>query len=135
MLIRRQIAPQRAMKQRQLTANTSESAVQNGAISPDGKYLAFSDSKGIYLKLIATGDTRAIPPPEGFKDSTAVAWYIGPWLPDSTRFLANIRVDQRCGSWVIPMLGGTPHKIRECLGLGCFSRRSTNCVYEKPSGL
>ena len=112
-LIRRQSGSQRPMKQRQLTANTSENAVQNGAISPDGKYLAFSDSKGVYLKLVATGDTQAIPPPGGFKDSTAVAWYIGPWFPDSTRFLANIRVDQRCSSWVIPMLGATPHKIRD----------------------
>jgi Tol biopolymer transport system component/DNA-binding winged helix-turn-helix (wHTH) protein len=112
-LISRQIAPQKIMKQHQLTANVSENAVLNGAISPDGNYLAFSDRKGIYLKLIATGDVRAIPPPVGFKYNTAVEWYIGPWFPDGTRFLANMQVDQRCRIWVVPLLGEMPHKIRD----------------------
>jgi Tol biopolymer transport system component len=112
-LIRQESAPQRVMKQRQLTANTSEIAVRNGAISPDGKYLAFSDSKVIYLKLIATGDTRAIRPPDSPKDSTPVAWFIGPWFPDGTRFLANMQKDRDCSIWVIPILGGTSHKIRD----------------------
>jgi len=112
-LIRRQSTQQRVMKQRQLTANTSENAVVSGVISPDGRYLAFSNSNGIYLKLIETGDTKTIPPPEGFKGGAPIGWSIGPWFPDGTRFLANMRVGQRCSIWAIPLLGGTPHKIRD----------------------
>jgi serine/threonine protein kinase len=34
------------LKQQQLTVNSTENAVESGAISPDGKYLAYSDGKG-----------------------------------------------------------------------------------------
>src|SRR5205085_2127827 len=39
------------LKQQQLTANSRENAVANGTISPDGKYLAYWDVKGIHLQL------------------------------------------------------------------------------------
>ena len=44
-----------------------------GAISPDGKYLAYSDLKGMHIKLIETGETRAVPQPEALKDQN-VEW-------------------------------------------------------------
>ena len=47
----------------------------SGAISPDGKYLAYTDPKGIYVKLIETGETQAIPQPDVFKDEK-VDWEI-----------------------------------------------------------
>ncbi len=56
-------AAQREIQQRQLTTNSFEKPVNSGAISPDGKYLAYSDAKRIYLKLIQTGDTLVIPDP------------------------------------------------------------------------
>ena len=55
------------LKQRQLTANSSENAVTGGAISPDGKYLAFADLKGIHIKNLETGETKTAPQPEGLK--------------------------------------------------------------------
>ena|SRR5437773_3318149 len=51
----RQPSTRPELKQRQLTANSSENAVTGGAISPDGKYLAYTDTKGIHIKLIETG--------------------------------------------------------------------------------
>src|SRR5262249_37402187 len=39
----------------QLTANSSENSGNSAAISPDGKYLAYSDHTDIFLKLISTG--------------------------------------------------------------------------------
>src|SRR5215469_11640153 len=41
-----------------MTANSPENPVSGGAISPDGKYLAYSDATGLYLKLIRTGETH-----------------------------------------------------------------------------
>ena len=57
------------MKQRQLTTNSSENAVTGGAISPDGRYLAYADLDGIHVKLIETGETRNVPQPEEFQRS------------------------------------------------------------------
>jgi serine/threonine protein kinase len=42
-------------KQRQLTINSSENAVVSGAVSPDGKYLAYADLQGIHVKVIDKG--------------------------------------------------------------------------------
>ena len=36
------------------------------AVSPDGKYLAYADNTGIYLKLLRTGETHPVPLPPDF---------------------------------------------------------------------
>src|SRR5215472_4350114 len=43
-------------RQRQLTANSTENQIWIGTISPDGKYLAYSDLNGIHIKIIDTGE-------------------------------------------------------------------------------
>ena len=48
--------PSTELTQKRLTFNSSENAVQSGAISPDGKYLAYSDPGGIHVKLLSTGE-------------------------------------------------------------------------------
>ena len=40
---------------RQITSNPSERTVYDAAISPDGKYLAYADPTGTYLRVIADG--------------------------------------------------------------------------------
>jgi DNA-binding winged helix-turn-helix (wHTH) protein len=52
--------------ERKLTTNSSENGVTSAAVSPDGKYLAYSDNTGIYVKLIRTGETHAVPLPADF---------------------------------------------------------------------
>jgi eukaryotic-like serine/threonine-protein kinase len=111
-----------AIKLRQLTTNSSENAVISGAISRDGKYLAYSDQFGMHLKLIETGETRTIPQPDEI-ESTSVDWEIGPWwLPDSTRFLANSHPlggdveswsSKDTSVWIVSVLGGPPQKLRD----------------------
>ena len=111
LLIHRPLA-ERELKQQQLTANSRENAVANGTISPDGKYLAYWDVKGIHLQLIATGEMRTIPQPkalEGIREE----WWIGPWFPDGTRFLANASIEQHTSIWVVSAFGGAPRKIRD----------------------
>jgi Tol biopolymer transport system component len=100
-------------KERQLTTNSSENAVVDGRISPDGKYLAYSDTKGIHLKLIETGETQTIPQPEALKTNPP-EWHLGTWFPDGTRFLANAYRSRVSGSmWVVSMMGGSPREIHE----------------------
>jgi eukaryotic-like serine/threonine-protein kinase len=56
----------RALVERELTANPSENPVYATAISPDGRYLAFADFTGVFLKTLETGETHSLKLPEGF---------------------------------------------------------------------
>lgn len=111
---RPQPSPAPEMKLHQLTANSSENPVETGAISPDGKYLAYTDLQGIHIKLIETGETQTIPQLESFEGSRA-EWGIACWFPDSTRFLANLNLPrgQHPSIWTVSVLGGTPRKLRD----------------------
>jgi serine/threonine protein kinase len=121
--MRRQASPMPPLKLRQLTISSSENPVTGGAISPDGRYLAYADRKGMHVKQLATDETHSVPQPEEFK-SNSVAWEIvsAAWFPDSARFVANAhRVgdgpqawSSRTSSiWIVSALGGAPHKLRE----------------------
>ncbi|MFZ3266357.1 MAG: serine/threonine-protein kinase [Terriglobales bacterium] len=57
---------QAELKPQQLTANSSEDPVAVASISPDGKYLLYSDLEGLHLRLIATGETQSLPIPDAF---------------------------------------------------------------------
>jgi len=110
------------LKLRQLTTNAPEDAVTSGAISPDGKYLAYTDPKGMHIRLIETGETRLVPHPAELAGKN-VEWGIIPqWFPDSTRFVADAHpsgqspafVSSKGASvWIVSVLGGPPHKIRD----------------------
>jgi serine/threonine protein kinase/dipeptidyl aminopeptidase/acylaminoacyl peptidase len=109
-------------KLRQLTSNPPENSVTSGAISPDGKYLSYTDTKGIHIKLVETGETHTVPHPEELKGKN-VEWGIIPqWFPDNTRFLADAHPTgespafaSSLGSsiWIISVAGGPPHKLRD----------------------
>ena len=81
-------APPLELKETRLTANPSENGVSLACISPDGKYLAYSDQRRLYLKLIESGEVRPIPQPEGLTAENT-SWMVGRWFPDGTRFLAH----------------------------------------------
>ena len=109
------------LKLRQLTTNSFENRVMSGVISPDGKYLAYSDTKGMYVKLIETGEIRAVPQPDEFKNQS-VGWQCVFWFPDSAGFVANahqsgIDVAQwdshESNIWMASVLGGMPRKLRD----------------------
>ena len=57
---------QAELKPQQLTANSSEDPVAVTSISPDGKYLLYSDLEGLHLRLVATGETQSLPIPDEF---------------------------------------------------------------------
>ena len=69
--------------ERRLTANPSEYPISNAALSHDGRYLAFSDQTGFYLRQVETGETHPLVLPQGFK-AQPVAWF-----PDGTHILAT----------------------------------------------
>ncbi len=112
-------APKGALKQRQLTTNSFEDSVKSGSISPDGKYLAYSTGERIYLKLIDSGETQAVPQPSG---AGQVFWELGSWFPDSTKFIVNAYPmksegvsfsEEGVSMWLVSVLAAAPRKIRD----------------------
>jgi len=107
------------LKLRQLTSNSSENAVIIGTISPDGRYLAYSDLAGMHIQNIDTGENQSIPSPDGFGGDKA-EWEVGFWSPDSTRFFANahqpgqnLPTSLGTSIWAVSVLGGAPRKLRD----------------------
>ena len=118
------VAPE--IKLRQLTTNASENPVNGGTISPDGKYLAYSDTRGMHLKLLDNGETRAVAEPEELKGQR-VKWGIAAWFPDSAKFLANAYpateewnewTSDTSSIWSVSVLAEAPTKLRDH-AMGC----------------
>jgi len=113
--------PKLGLKATQLTSNSFENAVRSGAISPDGKYLAYSDGRRIYIKLIETGEVQPIPNPDQVPEGS-VYWELGAWYPDSIRLGVNAYPTKSEGSsysdegssiWSVTVLARPPRKLRD----------------------
>ena len=110
-------------KLRQLTANSFENRIGSGTISPDGKYLVYTDINGMYMESIETGETRAIPEPDELKNKS-VTWDIPQtaWFPDNTRFVSNAHPASESPDdwssvttsvWIFSRVSGAPHQLRD----------------------
>jgi serine/threonine protein kinase len=109
--------PSLEVRYKQITTNSPENPVANGGISPDGKFLAYSDLKGLHVRVLETGEVRSIPQPAEL-DPKNVTWEIlWPWLVDGSRFVANAHpaeVDNNNWSsenssiWAASVLGSEP---------------------------
>ncbi len=99
------------LTQLRLTANPPDLPVLRAVISPDGKYLGYSDQQGIHLQLIETREAINIPPPSG-TPSQDVFWDFESWYPDGTHFLAYLAIPGKPDSlWSVPILGGPPRRL------------------------
>jgi serine/threonine protein kinase len=54
------------LRPKQLTANPPGNPVTGAAISPDGKYLAYADYGGIFVRLLSSGEDHRLELEEGF---------------------------------------------------------------------
>ena len=105
------------MSLHQLTANPMGHGATQAAVSPDGRYLAYSDDLGLHIKLLETGDTKTVPLPEEAASTHAsshATWLPVAWFPDGTRLLANLEVASRPPSiWILSLIGYAPRKFRD----------------------
>jgi Tol biopolymer transport system component len=97
----------KTVSERRLTSNAAELSVVDAAISPDGRYLAFADASGFYLRQIDTGETHALKLPDGINARPRA------WLPDAAHILATwVSGPQDTDSiWEISLMGGNPRKL------------------------
>jgi Tol biopolymer transport system component len=95
--------------ERQLTANPPEDWVSGAAISPDGKHVAYCDQTGLYLRSIDSGETHAVPLPEGLRDRV---WGGVEWFPDGGKLLVGAPSHEGADIWVVTILGeAAPHLL------------------------
>jgi Tol biopolymer transport system component len=79
-------------------------------ISPDGKYLVYSDPTGLYLRQVDSGETVSVPLPKGL-DVMPESWF-----PDGVHLVASHFDDlekKPPSLWEISVLGGTPRKLTD----------------------
>lgn len=90
--------------EKRITANPAEAPIRAAVVSPDGKYLAYADSTGLYLRQIDTGEVHPLPLPSGFRATPSS------WFPDSTHLLLTHRgrSEQNASIWSYSILGGDP---------------------------
>jgi serine/threonine protein kinase len=93
---------------KRLTSSPIENPIAVSAISPDGKYLAYSDRTGTYLRLMATGEVHSLLSKNN--DVQYLSWY-----PDSTRLLLSWPPSPaaKMGLWVLPIVGGNPRQLSD----------------------
>lgn len=118
----------RTLKQTRLTANSVENPVDGEALSPDGRYLAYSDRSGIHVKALATGESNTVAPPPGLS-TTPNAWFPIAWFPQGSKFLANAISGTQGSTWVISMLGGAPQLLRQGATAQAISSDGSQIVF------
>ena len=87
--------------ERQLTANPLEDFVRTAAISADGKYIAYRDQTGLYLRSVDSGETHPVSLPAGFSNGIVGL----KWFPDGGKLLAVVNNPHPFDLWVITILG------------------------------
>lgn len=103
--------------ERRVTGNAPNDPVWSAAISPDGKYLAFSDRNGLFLRVLASGETQNVAIADDLRTGPVS------WFPDGNRLLA-VRGKWPGGSpglWSLSMLGGSPRKLIDDVEEGAVS--------------
>jgi len=102
--------------ERKLTASLPENSVSSAAVSPDGKYLAYADNTGIYLKLIRTGETHSVPLPANFSAR------VEDWFPDGSHLLVTRQeLPRKLSLWSISIFGGSPRLLANDASGGSLS--------------
>jgi serine/threonine protein kinase len=120
---------QKELVQRQLTANSPDNPVLAAAISPDGKFLAYSDANGFHLRLISTGETKLLTLPSALAVASVFSGAPGTlgaplsWFPDGSKVLITTATHpgETPSLWAVPILGGAARKLREGAAAASFS--------------
>ena len=103
--------------EQRITSNPSEAPVTGAVVSPDGKFVAYADTTGVYIRHIDTGETRPLQLPGGF-NAVPTSWF-----PDGTHLLLGTGeaffgpgltgTAVAPSVWKVSILGGTPQQFIE----------------------
>ena len=102
------VAPSKPLSEKQLTHSPAENRLLGHAISPDGKHFAFTDTKGLHLSTIDSGEVHDIPLPEELRTHL---WGVS-WFPDGEKLLIQAETEEDASTvWLTSVFGGAPRKV------------------------
>jgi Tol biopolymer transport system component/DNA-binding winged helix-turn-helix (wHTH) protein len=113
------------LSERRLTANPENEPVMSAALSPDGRYLAFTDRTGLFLRVVGSGETHSVAIPNPGKPRSVS------WFPDGNHVLATRAAMSggQPGLWDISVFGGTPRKLIDAAENGQVSRDGSQLAF------
>ncbi len=91
----------------QITNNESDNRVEVGALSPNGKLLAYVDPDGVFVRELGSGATHSL------KSPAALQSYRIEWYPDDVRILiSGVRAQSNEWElWALSLMGVPPRLI------------------------
>lgn len=90
-----------------VTSNGSDAPVETLALSPDGKYLAYSDKNGVHVRSVQTSDSRVLPDTKGMQ--------VQYWAADGTQFFLAKPANQQYTFYSVSLAGGAMHPLGNAL--------------------
>jgi Tol biopolymer transport system component len=93
---------------RQITFNAPGNRVTASAISPDGKYVAYHDQTGLYLRNIESGESRIVGLPGALPAGIIFDLY---WSPQGDKLLADVNGSEGFDIWVITVSGQAQSRL------------------------
>jgi Tol biopolymer transport system component/DNA-binding winged helix-turn-helix (wHTH) protein len=126
----RRLNPNVQISERRLTANAQDDPVTSAVISPDSKYLAFSDRSGLFLRIVATGETHSIALPANSKMRPTS------WFPDGDHVLVVNSADYEDGPslWNVSVLSGNLRKVLANARDGAVSPDGSQIAFTRGDG-
>jgi len=113
--------------EQRITANPPEAPVTGAVVSPDGKYVAYSDTTGVYIRHIDSGETQPLGLPKGF-DAVPTSWF-----PDSGHLLLSVVEggETTPSLWKVSILGGSPQKVVADASEGVVSPDGSKIAFQR----
>lgn len=98
----------------QVTTLVPENRATAAAISPDGRWTAYANVDGIFLRTMPNGETRALRGPGDFAVDRLA------WFADGTKLVASgfSTVTYVPSVWTISAMGAPPHLVRTMASQG-----------------
>jgi DNA-binding winged helix-turn-helix (wHTH) protein/Tol biopolymer transport system component len=113
-----------APREVRLTANSPDVPVEHASLSPDGRLLAYTDPRGLFLREMSREDSHQIALPGDLK-AHFVSWY-----PDGSHLLVGGGGDAGTASlWNVPILGGNSRKVSDQTESGTISPDGLNIAF------
>jgi Tol biopolymer transport system component len=111
--------------EQRVTSTPPDAPIKFAVVSPDGRYVAYADPTGLYLRQISSGETRPWGVPKDF-----IA-HPNSWFQDGTHLLVTrFEGASRIPSlWSISVRGGSPRKLSDTALEGAVSPDGSRIAY------
>ncbi len=108
-----------------LTANSPDVPVYRATISPDGRLLAYTDPRGLFLREVSREDSHQITLPANFRTHSVS------WFPDGDHLLVggSEGEGEQSSLWKVSILGGAPRKVSDETEGGALSPDGTKIAF------